>query len=106
MRSQLMVTMPKSKASNVIQVGQRNLVDAKAMGALIGFTAQYINRLAAAGKIPWHGVRNGAKVYRRYDPLEVLEALKHEVGVSDSAAPKKLKVVPRTGRDKKIRAPM
>lgn len=78
--------MPKSKANSVIQIGQRNLVDASAMGALIGFTAQYINRLAAAGKIPWHGVRNGAKVYRRYDQLEVLDALKHEVQVSDPAA--------------------
>jgi len=83
--------MPRSKASNVIQVGQRNLVDAKAMGALIGFTAQYVNRLAAAGKIPWHGVRNGAKVYRRYDQLEVMDALKHEVGISDPAASQKVK---------------
>jgi hypothetical protein len=76
--------MPKSKASNVVQIGQRNLVDAKALGALIGFTAQYVNRLAAAGKIPWHGVRNGAKVYRRYDPLQVLHELKHGVEASDS----------------------
>jgi hypothetical protein len=61
-RSQLKVAMPKSKANNVIQIGQRSLVDAEAMGEMIGFTAQYISRLAAAGKIPWHGVRNGAKV--------------------------------------------
>jgi hypothetical protein len=80
--------MPKSKANNVIEAGQRNLVDAKAMGEQIGFTAQYVNRLAAAGKIPWHGVRNGAKVYRRYDPLKVLDALNHGLEVSDSAAPK------------------
>ena len=86
--SPLKVNMPKSKANNAIQIGQRNLVDAKAMGALIGFTAQYVNRMAAAGKIPWHGVRNGAKVYRRYDPLEVLDALKHGVEVFD-AAPRK-----------------
>jgi len=84
-RSQLKVTMPKSKANNVIQIGQRSLVDAKEMGALIGFTAQYVNRMAAAGKISWHGVRNGAKVYRRYDPLEVLDELKHGVELSDSA---------------------
>jgi len=77
--------MPKSKASNVVQIGQRNFFDAKAMGALIGFTAQYVNRMAAAGKIPWHGVRNGAKVYRRYDPQEVLDELKHGVEVADSA---------------------
>ena len=96
--------MPKSKAVNVIQVGQRNLVDASAMGGLIEFTAQYINRLAAAGKIPWHGVRNGAKVYRRYDQQEVLDALKHDVGVSESATAKKQKVVSRTGRDKEGRA--
>ena len=82
-RSQLKVTMPKSKANNVVQIGQRSLIDAKAMGALIGFTAQYVNRMAAAGKISWHGVRNGAKVYRRYDPLEVLDELKHGVGMSD-----------------------
>jgi hypothetical protein len=97
--------MPKSKANNVIQIGQSNLIDAKAMGESIGFTAQYINRLAAAGKIPWHGVRNGAKVYRRYDQLEVLDALKHDVGVSVSAAPKKQKAGSQTGRDKKS-APM
>lgn len=87
-RSQPEVKMPKSKANNVIQIGQGNLVDAKAMGALIGFTAQYVNRMAAAGRIPWHGVRNGAKVYRRYDPQEVLTELKHGVAVSD-AAPRK-----------------
>jgi hypothetical protein len=94
--------MPKSKANNVIQIGQRNLVDAEAMGGLIGFTPQYVNRLAAAGKIPWHGVRNGAKVYRRYDPDEVLEELKHGVEVSDSA-PRKQNVVPRTERNKNVR---
>ena len=76
--------MPKRKVSNLVQDGKRNLVDARAMGESIGFTAQYLNRLAAAGKIPWHGVRNGAKVYRRYDELEVLDALRHDVGASDS----------------------
>jgi hypothetical protein len=79
--------MPKSNANNGIQVG--HLVDAESIGALIGFSAQYVNRLAAAGKIPWHGVRNGAKVYRRYNELEVLDALKHDVGVPESAAAKK-----------------
>jgi hypothetical protein len=69
--------MPRSKASTAVQIGQQNLIDAKAMGALIGFTAQYVNRMAAAGKISWHGVRNGAKVYRRYNPQEVLDELKH-----------------------------
>lgn len=29
--------MPKSKANNVIQIGQRSLVDAEAMGEMIGF---------------------------------------------------------------------
>jgi hypothetical protein len=72
-------------ANNVIQIGQGNLVDAKAMGALIGFTAHYVNRMAAKGRISWHGVRNGAKVYRRYDPTEVLAELKHGVEVPDSA---------------------
>jgi hypothetical protein len=80
--------MPKSVANNAIDIGQRNLVDAKTLGALIGFTAQYVNRMAAAGKISWHGVRNGAKVYRRYDPLEVLDELKHGVEVPDSAPSK------------------
>lgn len=80
--------MPKSKAISEIQIGRRNLLDAKAMGTLIGFTAQYVNRMAAAGNIPWHGVRNGAKVYRRYDPLEVLDALKHGVEMSDSVPEK------------------
>jgi hypothetical protein len=103
-RSQLKATMPKGKADKVIQVGQGNLVDAEAMGEKLGFTAQYINRLAAAGKIPWHGVRNGAKVYRRYDQLEVLEALKHEVGISAPQHPKKRNVASRSGRDKELRA--
>lgn len=83
-RCQLKVNLPKSKAINVVQIGQRNLIDAEAMGALLGFTAQYVNRIAAAGKIPWHGVRNGAKVYRRFDALEVLGALKHGLDASDS----------------------
>src|ERR1035437_9936957 len=78
------VKMPKSKANNVVQIGQRNLIDAEAMGALLGFTAQYVNRIAAAGKIPWHGVRNGAKVHRRFDALEVLGALKHGLDPSHS----------------------
>lgn len=92
--------MPKSKASSVVQIGTQKLFDATAMGDLIGFTGQYVNRLAAAGKIPWHGVRNGAKVYRRYD----LQEVKHDVGVVDPAAPKKQKVLSRTGRDKEVPA--
>ena len=77
--------MPKSKPSNVVQIDQRNLVDAEAMGALIGFTAQYVNRMAAAGRISWHGVRNGAKVYRRYDPLQVLDELRHGARTFESS---------------------
>jgi hypothetical protein len=77
--------MRKSKASKTVQIGQQNLVDAEAMGGLIGFTAQYVDRLAAAGKITWHGERNGAKVYRRYNPLEVLHELRHGIGVSGSS---------------------
>jgi hypothetical protein len=87
--------MPRSTAFSDIPIGQRKLVDAKSIGMLIGFTAQYVNRLAAAGKIPWHGVRNGAKVYRRFDRREVLDALKHDVGVSDCPPPKKQEVVSR-----------
>ena len=94
--------MPKSKASNVVQIGQRNLIDAEAMGALIGFTAQYVNRLAAAGKITWHGMRNGAKVYRRYDPLEVLDELKHRV--EEFEPTRKSKPTALTKRNKNVRA--
>ena len=93
--------MPKSGADNNLEVGRRNLVNAKTMGASVGFTAQYINRLAAAGKIPWHRVRNGAKVYRRYDQLKVLDALKHEIGMSDSAASQEAKTVLQAGHAKK-----
>ena len=67
--------MPKSKASTVIQVGGRKLVDAGVMGEQVGFTSKWVNAMANAGKIPWHGVRNGVKVYRRFDPAEVLAAL-------------------------------
>ena len=72
--------MPKSKGSTVVQIGQTNLVDADAMGAIAGFTGQYMNRMAAAGKVPWHGVKNGVRVYRRFSPPEVLAALAHGVG--------------------------
>jgi hypothetical protein len=80
--------MPKSKAGIGGDAGDGNLIDANAMAATIGFTPQYVNRLAASGKIPWHGMRNGAKVYRRYDKSKVLAALEHGVKESD-AAPKK-----------------
>lgn len=66
--------------TNVTSIQPRvepTLVDAKTMGALIGFTGEYINRLAAADKIPWHGIRNGVKVYRRFNPEEVRAALAH-----------------------------
>jgi hypothetical protein len=63
----------------VIPINVREqLVDAKAMGSRLGFTGEYINRMAAAGKIPWHGLRNGAKVYRRFNPAEVMAALAHD----------------------------
>ena len=79
--------MPRSKVitNEAIQIGDGTLVDAKAIGRQYGFTDKYISRLAAVGIIPWHGVRNGAKVYRRYDPTEVKAALAHGVGVSDSS---------------------
>jgi hypothetical protein len=94
--------MPKSKASNVIQIGLQNLVDAKTMGSVAGFTEQYINRMAAKGKISWHGVRNGVKVYRRYDPLQVLHELKHGVEASDTTG--KPKPTARTERNKSVHA--
>jgi hypothetical protein len=73
--------MAKSKANNVlVEIGQKSLVDAEAMGAKIKFTPKYINQLARANLIPWVGVRNGVKVYRRFDPEAVMAALSHEVG--------------------------
>ena len=71
--------MPKSKANNTIQIGQKNLIDASAMAAIVGYTAQFVNRAAAQGLIPWHGIRNGKKIYRRFDPEAVLAALAHGV---------------------------
>jgi hypothetical protein len=92
--------MPKSKVSTVVQVGQTNLVDAGAMGAIAGFTGQYMNRMAAAGKVPWHGVKNGVRVYRRFSPSEVLAALAHGVGAMEEngSASRVMKVVVRAGR--------
>jgi hypothetical protein len=74
--------MPKSKAAGVM-INQVPLVDAEAMGGVVGHTAQYVNRLANEGKIPWHGVRNGVKVYRRFDVTAVLAALSHGVEAPD-----------------------
>jgi hypothetical protein len=75
--------MPKNKVNPVVQIGQKNLTDAQTLGRQFGYTAKYMNQLARAGKIPWHGVRNGVKVYRRFDPEEVLAALAHGVEVYD-----------------------
>ena len=77
--------MPKSKAANnvVVQIGQSSLVDAAFMGKQVGFTGKYVSQLARAGKIPWVGVCNGVKVYRRYDVEAVLAALAHGVEASD-----------------------
>ncbi len=75
--------MPKSKASSVVQVGPRSLVDAGAMGELIGFTSKWVSAMAREGRIPWVGIRNGCKIYRRYDPVEVMAALAHGVEASD-----------------------
>jgi len=86
--------MSKSKASTV-QISSVSLVDAKAIGAQLGFTGEYINRLAAAGRIPWHGVRNGVKVYRRFDPEEVKVALAHPVEESGIGKPKPVQRVER-----------
>jgi hypothetical protein len=69
--------MAKNKV--VLQGGQPNLVDAEAIGIQTGYTPRYINRLADDGVIPWHGVRSGARAYRRYNPEDVLAALAHPV---------------------------
>lgn len=68
---------------NAIQIGDGTLVDNKVVGRHYGYHCKYIDRLAAAGVIPWHGVRNGVKVYRRYDLAEVRAALAHGVTKSD-----------------------
>jgi hypothetical protein len=79
--------MPRKNACNVIQIGNTNLVDATAMAALIGFSSKWVREMAMAGKIPWHGIRNGAKVYRRFDPDEVKAALAHGVELSTTPKP-------------------
>jgi hypothetical protein len=77
--------MPKSKASNLIPDGQASLVDADAMGAIAGYSGQYINRMAKQGRVPWIGIKNGTKTYRRYSVATVLQALSH--GVESAASP-------------------
>jgi hypothetical protein len=84
--------MPKSKATNVVEIGQRNLVDAQEIGKQIGFTSKWVNAMAAAGKIPWHGVRNGVKTYRRFDPDEVMAALAHGVEEAPNGKPRPVPV--------------
>jgi hypothetical protein len=71
--------MPKSKANIVSINAHDELVDAKEIGARLGFTADYINRMANAGKVPWVGFKNGARVFRRFNPAAVIEALTHDV---------------------------
>jgi hypothetical protein len=103
--------MPKSKATNniVVEIGQTRLVDAEAIGAHIGFTPKWVSEQAREGRIPWHGIRNGTKVYRRFNLEEVLAALAHDVEAfdGDSAQPARVSHVPtakptnktpRTGR--------
>jgi hypothetical protein len=69
--------MANSKPSSPVQIGQRLLVDANTMGAQIGFTGQYLNRMADQGKVPWVGIKNGKKIHRRFDPAQVIAALAH-----------------------------
>jgi len=71
--------MPKCKAAVIPINARESLVGAVEIAKMFGFTTQYINRMAAAGKIPWHGIRNGSKVYRRFDVEAVKVALGHEV---------------------------
>ncbi len=79
--------MPKSKVGIAVQVGQKRLVDADAVGEFYGFTGKWVSEQAAAGNIPWHGIRNGAKVFRRFDLEEVRTALSHPVAaISDDNA--------------------
>jgi hypothetical protein len=55
-------------------------VDAKTIGEHFGFTDKYINRLAAAGLIPFLGKHLGGKrVYRRFYISAVEAALAHDV---------------------------
>jgi hypothetical protein len=70
--------MPKSKLNPAIRIDEKSLVDAVVMATLLGFSPQYVGRLADRGAIPWHGVCNGVRTYRRYNPEEVMAALRHK----------------------------
>jgi hypothetical protein len=79
--------MAKTTAS-VIPINARDeLVDAKEMGARMGFTGAYISRMAQLGRIPWVGLRNGARVYRRFNPATVRAALAHETAEPEAPKP-------------------
>ena len=72
----------------VIPINVREqLVDAKTIGAQLGFTADYITRMAKAGKIPWLGIRNGARVYRRFNLAAVKAVLTHDVEEPETPKP-------------------
>ena len=64
------------------------LVDARSVAEHFGFSVQYINRLAREGRIPWRGIRNGAKVHRRFDLGEIRAALHVLVQPTSNAEPK------------------
>jgi hypothetical protein len=73
------------KVKGPIRFGSKMLYDAQGVAEYFGWSANYVNQLAAKGKIPWHGIEGGMRVYRRFDLEEVKVALAHGV-----AAPKSI----------------
>ena len=64
--------------AKVVPIDAKTYVDAKAIAAIYKRTPQWVNKLARAGKIRWHGVMSGVRNCRLYDPEEVREDLAHE----------------------------
>jgi hypothetical protein len=66
------------------------LVDARTVAEYFGFSVQYINRLARGGVIPYHGLRNGVGIHRRFDLAAVRAALHVPVQPTSNAKPEQL----------------
>jgi predicted DNA-binding transcriptional regulator AlpA len=61
------MTLPLPKFDSIAPVTRR-LIDAKAVGIMLGCSWRHVLRLADAGKLPW-GVKLGA--LRRWDIQEI-----------------------------------
>lgn len=83
--------MPKSKLIVIPKNEEEKPVDAKVIGEFYGWTPKHIHFLARQGAIPWHGVKFGAKVYRRFYLSEVKAALAHGVTANKSSEGRSLK---------------